>query len=50
MAKGPADALLFRAGDAAAIGTRAGWEARLRAAGFALRGHRLVRRNAPADT
>jgi DNA phosphorothioation-associated putative methyltransferase len=26
-----------------AIGTRAGWEARLRAAGLALRGHRLVR-------
>jgi DNA phosphorothioation-associated putative methyltransferase len=29
--------------DAATIGTRAGWQARLVAAGFALRGHRLVR-------
>jgi DNA phosphorothioation-associated putative methyltransferase len=28
----------------ATIGTRQGWEARLNAAGFALRGHRLVRR------
>jgi DNA phosphorothioation-associated putative methyltransferase len=35
-------------GDSATIGTRAGWQARLRAAGFALRGHRLVR--APAVT
>ena len=30
--------------DSATIGTRDGWEARLEAAGFALRGHRLVRR------
>jgi DNA phosphorothioation-associated putative methyltransferase len=30
--------------DSATIGTRDGWEARLAAAGFALRGHRLVRR------
>jgi hypothetical protein len=30
--------------DPAAIGTRAGWQSRLRQAGFALRGHRLVRR------
>jgi hypothetical protein len=30
--------------DAATIGTREGWEARLSGAGFALRGHRLVRR------
>jgi DNA phosphorothioation-associated putative methyltransferase len=30
--------------DPATIGTREGWEARLSAAGFALRGHRLVRR------
>ena len=30
--------------DPATIGTREGWQARLRAAGFALRGHRLVRR------
>jgi DNA phosphorothioation-associated putative methyltransferase len=30
--------------NAAGIGTRAAWEARLREAGFALRGHRLVRR------
>jgi DNA phosphorothioation-associated putative methyltransferase len=30
--------------DTATIGTRAGWEARLRQAGFHLRGHRLVRR------
>jgi len=29
--------------DAATIGTRAGWQARLRQAGFTLRGHRLVR-------
>ena len=28
---------------ASGIGTRAGWEAQLRAAGLALRGHRLVR-------
>jgi DNA phosphorothioation-associated putative methyltransferase len=34
--------------DPAAIGTRAGWEARLREAGWALSGHRLVRRQAPA--
>jgi DNA phosphorothioation-associated putative methyltransferase len=32
--------------DTATIGTRAGWTAQLEAAGFALRGHRLVRRNA----
>ena len=32
--------LLF---DTATIGTRQGWQARLNAAGFALRGHRLVR-------
>jgi DNA phosphorothioation-associated putative methyltransferase len=32
--------------DTATIGTRNGWQARLRAAGFALRGHRLVRRAA----
>jgi DNA phosphorothioation-associated putative methyltransferase len=30
--------------DSATIGTRDGWEARLEAAGFALRGHRVVRR------
>jgi DNA phosphorothioation-associated putative methyltransferase len=30
--------------DPAGIGTRLGWQARLREAGFALRGHRLVRR------
>ena len=30
--------------DPATIGTRDGWQARLKAAGFALRGHRLVRR------
>jgi len=30
--------------DSATIGTREGWKARLSAAGFALRGHRLVRR------
>ncbi len=30
--------------DSATIGTRDGWQARLSAAGFALRGHRLVRR------
>jgi DNA phosphorothioation-associated putative methyltransferase len=30
--------------DSAMIGTREGWQARLRAAGYALRGHRLVRR------
>jgi DNA phosphorothioation-associated putative methyltransferase len=38
--------------DPATIGTRAGWEARLREAGFSLRGHRLVRassRVAPGD-
>jgi DNA phosphorothioation-associated putative methyltransferase len=29
--------------DSATIGTRDGWEARLKAAGFALRGHRLLR-------
>jgi hypothetical protein len=29
--------------DPATIGTRLGWQARLRAAGWALRGHRLVR-------
>jgi hypothetical protein len=29
--------------DASTIGTRSGWEERLRKAGFALRGHRLVR-------
>jgi DNA phosphorothioation-associated putative methyltransferase len=29
--------------DAATIGTREGWQARLSAAGFAVRGHRLVR-------
>jgi DNA phosphorothioation-associated putative methyltransferase len=32
--------------DTAGIGTRAGWEARLRAAGLALRGHRLLKRPA----
>jgi hypothetical protein len=32
--------------DSATIGTRQGWQARLDAAGFALRGHRLVRRRA----
>lgn len=31
--------------DTASIGTRSGWQARLRQAGFTLRGHRLVRRN-----
>jgi len=30
--------------DSATIGTREGWQARLNAAGFALRGHRLTRR------
>ena len=30
--------------ETAAIGTRAGWEERLREAGYTLRGHRLVRR------
>jgi len=30
--------------DPATIGTRDGWQARLSAAGFGLRGHRLVRR------
>ncbi len=30
----------------ATLGTRDGWQARLDAAGFALRGHRLVRRSA----
>ncbi len=30
--------------DSATIGTREGWQARLNASGFALRGHRLVRR------
>jgi DNA phosphorothioation-associated putative methyltransferase len=30
--------------DAATIGTREGWQARLSAAGFTLRGHQLVRR------
>src|SRR5262249_1860051 len=30
--------------DTAGIGTRAGWERRLHEAGYALRGHRLVRR------
>ncbi len=30
--------------DAASIGTRAGWESRLQESGFALRGHRLCRR------
>src|SRR5689334_4032895 len=30
--------------DTATIGTRQGWEARLRERGFAVRGHRLVRR------
>jgi DNA phosphorothioation-associated putative methyltransferase len=30
--------------EAASIGTREGWNARLSAAGFAVRGHRLVRR------
>jgi len=30
--------------DPATIGTREGWQARLNASGFALRGHRLVRR------
>jgi hypothetical protein len=30
--------------DTATIGTRQGWQARLSAAGFTLRGHRLVRR------
>ena len=33
--------------DPAVIGTRAGWQARLRDAGFTLRGHRLLR--APAQ-
>jgi DNA phosphorothioation-associated putative methyltransferase len=32
--------------DSATIGTRAGWQARLHAAGFRLRGHRLIRSNA----
>jgi DNA phosphorothioation-associated putative methyltransferase len=31
--------------DTATIGTRDGWNARLKAAGFALKGHRLLRRN-----
>ena len=31
--------------DPAAIGTNDGWQARLKEAGFALRGHRLIRRN-----
>jgi hypothetical protein len=30
--------------DTATIGTRTGWEARLREAGFHLRGHRLVKK------
>jgi DNA phosphorothioation-associated putative methyltransferase len=30
--------------DSATLGTREGWQARLDATGFALRGHRLVRR------
>ena len=34
--------------DAAGIGTRAGWEARLREAGFQLRGHRLVKQGGGA--
>jgi DNA phosphorothioation-associated putative methyltransferase len=34
--------------DTSTLGTRAGWEARLREAGRALSGHRLVRRPAPA--
>jgi DNA phosphorothioation-associated putative methyltransferase len=33
--------------DSATIGTRAGWEARLRQAGFAFRGQRLVRQHPP---
>jgi len=33
--------------DPATIGTRQGWQARLDAAGFALRGHRLIRRKSP---
>jgi DNA phosphorothioation-associated putative methyltransferase len=40
--------------DTAKIGTRDGWQARLREAGFALRGHRLVRstteRSSPSAT
>jgi hypothetical protein len=35
--------------DGAGIGTRGGWEARLQDAGFALRGHRLVRRSATEE-
>jgi hypothetical protein len=31
--------------DTASIGTRAGWQRRLSEAGYALRGHRLVRSN-----
>jgi hypothetical protein len=36
--------------DTAGMGTRAGWEAWLREAGFAPRGHRLVRRTAEAPS
>jgi DNA phosphorothioation-associated putative methyltransferase len=36
--------------DTATIGTRVGWEARLRQRGFALRGHRLVRRQAAGSS
>jgi hypothetical protein len=36
--------------DAATIGTRDGWQARLSATGFMLRGHRLVRRKSIVET
>jgi DNA phosphorothioation-associated putative methyltransferase len=36
--------------DTATIGTRDGWQARLRAAGFALRGHRLIRARSRDDS
>jgi hypothetical protein len=35
--------------DAASIGTRAGWQARLHTRGFTLRGHALRRRRAGED-
>jgi DNA phosphorothioation-associated putative methyltransferase len=36
--------------DGARIGTRQGWEGRLREMGYALRGHRLVRSNRPSPS
>src|SRR5262249_31861634 len=35
--------------DMAGVGTRERWEVRLREAGFALKGHRLVRRNGDGE-